>query len=185
MASVYFIRCKTTGLVKIGFSDNPWSRLSKIQSDNPGELEMLSIVPLGRDFEAAVHRMFEKEHVRGEWFTHSPALAAYIGTLPAVIKPKRSHYTIDGTVLGDIDFAATVGVAKSYAAQLRGGLRPITIAIALTLHEKTGERIGPLLNATDTEIEILTRFHRAPEFYSDRCRAGTPAVHRPRSAKAA
>lgn len=175
---VYFIRCNSTGLVKIGASDNPWSRLSKIQSDNPGELQMLAIAGGGREFEAAVHRMFKPDHVRGEWFRMSPDLAAYLRTLPAVIKPKRSLLTLEGTALGDRDLASTLGIAQSYAAQIRCGLRPVTIAIALALHSKTGDRVGPLLTATDDEILVLRRFHDAPEFLSDRCRAGTPAAER-------
>lgn len=178
MSQVYFIRCQTTGLVKIGLSDNPWSRLSKIQSDNPGELDMLAIAGGGRDFEAAVHRMFGPDHVRGEWFKWSPALAAFIDTLPAVIKPKRSLFTLDGTALGDADLALTLGVARSYASQLRSGLRPVTLAIALALHSKTGDRIGPLIGATDDDIAVLQRFQNAPDFYSNRCRAGTPAAER-------
>lgn len=181
MKQTYFIHCAATGLVKIGVSEKPWGRLSKIQSDNPGELTMLAIVARGVEYERAMHRLFERDHMRGEWFKFSPALAAYIESLPTEVKPSkpsRQKFTLEGTCLGDEDLAETLGLSKSYAAQLRGGYRPVTIKFALTLHAKTGERIGPLIGASDADIAVLKRYHDAPDYFSSQCRAGKPAVLR-------
>ena len=178
MKQTYFIECERTGLIKIGVSEKPWGRLSKIQSDNPGELVMLAIVAKGEDYERAMHRLFERDHVRGEWFEKSTALTAYIDSLPDAVKPRRpvrTIMTIEGTTLGDVELAQTLGIAKSYASHLRSGWRPITIKHALALHAKTGERIGPLIGASDADIDVLKRFDSQPEFFSDRCRAGRPA----------
>lgn len=181
MMQTYFIQCGATGHVKIGRSDEPWKRFSKIQSDTPGELTMLAVVAKGADYEAAMHRMFAADNVRGEWFAMSPSLRAYIDGLPEAVKPKRPErrtYTIEGTSLGDVPLAALLGISKSYAAQIRGGYRSIPLGLALDLFAARGERIGPLLGATDDEIAVLKKFNDAPEYFSASCRAGTAAALR-------
>lgn len=173
---VYFIRCKATGLIKIGLSENPWSRLTKVQADNPGELEMLAIEDGGRKHEDALHRRFAEDHQRGEWHRPSAALLGYLESVPRPLNPtRRQSMTLEGTALNDRALAKATGSAFSYCAQLRNGTRAIPLAFALKVHGITGDRIGPLMGAADDEIAVLTKFINAPPFLSDVCRPSTRA----------
>lgn len=86
--TVYFIRDSVTGQIKIGVAGKPWRRLSKIQTDCPGEVSILALEPGGAEREAALHREFAAARVRGEWFRAVPGLLQHIATLPAPAKPK-------------------------------------------------------------------------------------------------
>lgn len=176
MSQVYFIRCKSTGLIKIGLSDNPWSRLSKIQSDNPGELEILAIEEGGAKHEYALHRRFADYHVRGEWHRPGSALLGYLESLPRPLNPNRRQcMTLDGTSLDDRKLARTLNMAISTCAQMRSGIRSVPLATAIRLHGITGDKIGPLLKATDEEIATLRKYVEAAPFFSDVTRASRAA----------
>lgn len=177
---VYFIRCRSTGLIKIGLSENPWSRMTKIQADNPGELDMLGIEEGGRAHETALHQRFADAHVRGEWHRETPALTGYLASVPRPIRARPETLTLAGTTLSDRQLAAAIGVAFSYCAQMRNGTRAVTLKHALALHAVRGERIGPLIGATDEEIAVLSKFHDAPPFFSDVCRDSTRAKRKAR-----
>ena len=71
-----------TGFVKIGISDNPEKRLASMQTANPYQLRLARrFGPFERDramqLEGRLHRIFEKDHVRGEWFGASPDTIAH------------------------------------------------------------------------------------------------------------
>jgi hypothetical protein len=79
--SVYFIEAPN-GLVKIGFSTNPWQRLGKMKVDCPDELILRSFVDGGISEERAFHQRFCSFHVRGEWFRLQGELRDFIDSLP-------------------------------------------------------------------------------------------------------
>lgn len=86
---IYFIRDKLTGLVKIGYSTEPWRRLNKIQADCPGELEMIALVAGTLATEQALHEAFRGSRFRGEWFTFDGVVEAYVSDALAPKKPSR------------------------------------------------------------------------------------------------
>jgi hypothetical protein len=71
---VYFIGSVHTDLVKIGFSDNPESRLTGLQTGCPVPLEILAKLRGRQSMERALHAAFADERRHGEWFYQTPRL---------------------------------------------------------------------------------------------------------------
>lgn len=73
---VYFVKVGAT--VKIGHSHDPKTRMKDLAVSNHGDLELLATLPGGRKRERALHKRFDKFHIRGEWFELSPQIVAYL-----------------------------------------------------------------------------------------------------------
>ncbi len=73
---VYFIRDRGTGLVKIGVSHNPDSRMKQLRTS--GDVELLGSFPGDVPEEAKLHRQFAEHRRHGEWFEASPGLLELI-----------------------------------------------------------------------------------------------------------
>lgn len=71
---VYIIHCKQLNTIKIGYSDNPFARLSQLQMGNSSELSLLSLFKGGKKEEASLHDIFQFNKVRGEWFSVDDSL---------------------------------------------------------------------------------------------------------------
>lgn len=56
------------------------------------------------------------------------------------------------------DLARELGCSVPYASQLIAGKRPLKVATALRIAEKTGHKFGPIANATDEEVRLLRKF---------------------------
>jgi len=65
---VYFIKDIKTGLVKIGKSVNPISRLKTLQTGSSNELQLIKVIPGGIYVEQILHKYFSHIRQRGEWF---------------------------------------------------------------------------------------------------------------------
>lgn len=87
--AVYFIQDSATGFIKIGHTANAWHRMSKIQSDCPGQLTMLALEEGGEPREAELHQRFAQSRERGEWFSPTLALRTYIAELGEPQRPKH------------------------------------------------------------------------------------------------
>jgi T5orf172 domain len=68
---VYF--AKKRGLIKIGFSSDPRTRLRAL-----GRTRFLGCMLGGRELEKKLHAMFAKQRVHGEWFKAESTLKDYI-----------------------------------------------------------------------------------------------------------
>jgi hypothetical protein len=88
---VYFVRDTGTGLVKIGFSENPWLRLCKMQADCPSRLELVGLMEGDRQLESAIHRECARQRVRGEWFRCEGAVAERLACSEPAIRSPRSR----------------------------------------------------------------------------------------------
>lgn len=64
---VYFIG-NSNGQVKIGYSKDPPSRISTLQTASPHPLKLLAVRPGGLDVETGLHRKFADCRLEGEWF---------------------------------------------------------------------------------------------------------------------
>lgn len=107
---VYFVLCGE--FIKVGFSSNPYKRLSSMQTGSPFPLVMLADIPGSKDDEQEIHRMFPDLHVRGEWFRDDPRIRSFIAStrvdrrLRRVTRPysgRASQYELvnkDGKVYG-------------------------------------------------------------------------------------
>jgi hypothetical protein len=59
------------GYMKVGKSDNPWSRFKALQSGSPYELELYALLAVNGDsrtVEKLLHECLSEYHHRGEWF---------------------------------------------------------------------------------------------------------------------
>jgi hypothetical protein len=71
---VYFI---TDGSkIKIGYTDGPLiDRIRDLQTGNPRTIETLATIPSGSmATESAIHRNWQSDRIRGEWFNDSPGM---------------------------------------------------------------------------------------------------------------
>jgi hypothetical protein len=73
---VYIIHCKDLNTIKIGYSDNPFARLSQLQMGNSSELSIISIFKGGLEEESVLHKILKLNSVRGEWFSVDDELIA-------------------------------------------------------------------------------------------------------------
>lgn len=69
--SVYLVGNTEAGYIKIGISKKPHERIDNLQTAFPFDLEIYSIsapVNNARFHESYLHHLFERYHIRGEWF---------------------------------------------------------------------------------------------------------------------
>jgi hypothetical protein len=74
---VYFVE-DDTGLVKIGFSKTPGTRVAIMATNSGHVLKMLAYFPGNTQKEHSVHERFKEEHHHGEWFKTSGRISSYI-----------------------------------------------------------------------------------------------------------
>ena len=65
---VYLIEAPDHGLVKIGYSDYPESRLRSLQYTSPAQLRLIGTIDGPRTMEAKIHRDLRHQRHHGEWF---------------------------------------------------------------------------------------------------------------------
>lgn len=80
---IYFVTARELGLVKIGYAAKPQERFHTIQAHSPVALNLERVRDGDLVVEAALHRQFQAERVRGEWFRMTPEIEAYMNTVPA------------------------------------------------------------------------------------------------------
>jgi hypothetical protein len=77
---IYFIQDTNNKRIKIGKSDSPIRRIRRFRTgmSNPGELEILAVIPGGVKREKDLHQKFQKYHSHGEWFEPSNEIIEFI-----------------------------------------------------------------------------------------------------------
>jgi hypothetical protein len=76
---VYFVRCRETELIKIGYTGGSIAdRFSKLKSDSGSELVMLGMIEGSRQTERKLHHRFRAHRAHGEWFRRNPDLEVFI-----------------------------------------------------------------------------------------------------------
>lgn len=88
--AVYMIQAGEGGAVKIGFSANPKSRLSKMRTDLPHHLIVLRLLQGDMTTERALHKRFSEHRIRGEWFRFDPEMMLDLG-IPVYVPPPRER----------------------------------------------------------------------------------------------
>jgi hypothetical protein len=78
---LYAIQAGHDGLIKIGHAANVLRRLGKMRVDSAQELKLLGVLPGGPMKEREVHHKLRADRVRGEWFSPTPAVLAFVGTM--------------------------------------------------------------------------------------------------------
>lgn len=59
--------------------------------------------------------------------------------------------------------AAMLDISVPYASALLSGARPWTRPLAIAAYRKTGEKLGPIADASDEDIDVLERFEQPAE----------------------
>jgi len=73
----YLMKDDTTGLYKIGKSNNPKFREKTLQSQKPN----INLVKIWNDdIEGHLHKLYHRQRIRGEWFHLNPIQIRYICT---------------------------------------------------------------------------------------------------------
>lgn len=99
MNFVYFLRpIGAEGPVKIGYSNNPESRLKEYLHWSPMPLYVAATIPGGRELEARFHQYFADSWTHHEWFRASAALSLVIdainaGTFNTDVLPEKERCT--------------------------------------------------------------------------------------------
>lgn len=109
---IYFAQEEHSQLVKIGFSDDPWLRHSKMQADCPGLLTVLCIEEGDTSYERSLHERFAADRVRGEWFRFSDQIAEHVARIGP---PSREGAGLTGTALLVARYVEATGVGPSTA----------------------------------------------------------------------
>jgi len=70
---VYFIRAGNSGAIKIGMAVNIERRMNTLQTGNAFKLNIIALIPCDTReqalyLEQRLHRCFNSQHIRGEWF---------------------------------------------------------------------------------------------------------------------
>ncbi len=77
---VYFVEALGLDMVKIGAARDVDRRLRQLQVGCPVELKLLAQTSGGEIAEVALHRRFEKSHVRGDWFRKDNEISAFLNS---------------------------------------------------------------------------------------------------------
>ncbi len=88
---VYFIETKCGRFVKIGYSVNPFRRISELGTLRPSAFDahILGYLPGTVATEQWLHGMFTADRDNGEWFRLTPRLERFIDTLGIIIPPVK------------------------------------------------------------------------------------------------
>lgn len=117
---VYFLQGKSTGLIKIGWTAVLTRRIANLRGSTAEIVELLATVPGDVSLEAYLHERFAADRVRGEWFSPSRGLLAFVAevkangtqSLPAGLRPVEGVARTTGphTVESAFDTARTLVV---------------------------------------------------------------------------
>ena len=80
---VYFITNPISGLIKIGYSKNPWARLSELRRNYGSDLSVVATIKTVDKSEVSIHTALSKYRVEGEWFTESECIKSLISLIVA------------------------------------------------------------------------------------------------------
>jgi hypothetical protein len=164
---IYFIRDTSTGHVKIGHAEDPWKRLSKIQSDCPGAVELAATEPGGLERERALHQHFAAAHLRGEWFLATAELRLHVSGLG---RPEKPHTSMKSRSfwgkLTDLEVSELAGVGRPMLTHIRLGNRRPSPELAIRLQRVTGRSavhlvFGDLADEAASGIEPVVKSEAA------------------------
>lgn len=86
---IYFLHAPEVGRIKIGFSEDCQQRIAALLGGSPTALTLLVAVDGSMREERKLHRAFEADHYRGEWFAASQPLVELCRELAALPHPER------------------------------------------------------------------------------------------------
>ena len=97
---VYFVTSDKNEQVKIGYSKNPWARLSELRRSYGSELSVVATIKTEDKSEVSIHQALDDFRLEGEWFSKSDAITAAISQISSGVVT-----TVDGVV----DYVSSYG----------------------------------------------------------------------------
>lgn len=82
--TIYFIRNTRSTAIKIGWSNDPFSRLIDLQVGNEDVLLLETTIPGSKLRETELHERWNRFSIRGEWFTAADEIEEFIKIARAV-----------------------------------------------------------------------------------------------------
>jgi hypothetical protein len=76
--TVYVLRARPSGKIKIGRTRELEKRIATLQTGTWEFLELLLTIPDDRNLEAKLHRRFQADCIAGEWYNPSPRLLGWL-----------------------------------------------------------------------------------------------------------
>jgi hypothetical protein len=152
---VYFIQHGEAGPIKIGKAVDPARCIGQLQTGNPEELVLRSVVPGDRAVEGGMHRRFEPARIRGEWFgaEYLPMIRAYAAGIA-----EQVLYTHDGS-----DAPPVIAVDGAVVRSQRDTLRLRAQIERCYTDGHTTPATADLLGMSITEVEYhLDAMQRSP-----------------------
>lgn len=140
---IYFMLAEEMASLKIGYAENPQSRLSKLRTDCPCEVRLLAVMEGDTAQEKALHERFHVYRRRGEWFSYTSDLRAFVEALTPVIEKRRAKSRIE-------QMSEAAGISKSYMWAIYNGKQRGPIPLLLHILKTTGWK-HPTLANTDNE----------------------------------
>jgi len=125
-SNVYFILDEKSNAVKIGKANDVQDRLSKLQTGNPNQLQLLWYIPCDNtndafELEAELHMKYESLWIKGEWFTYDESVfnQVLVEKLNTKRKEKRKALSIS-TLYGEVEYFGVKNTPKCffYATQM-------------------------------------------------------------------
>lgn len=89
---IYFIQAGNDGPIKIGKAQNSEARRRDLQTGNHEKLKLITEIPGDKEREDSIHNDLRSDRYRGEWFSATPKVLAYID------KVARVDYEIIGGI---------------------------------------------------------------------------------------
>ena len=114
---VYFALNPNDGLIKIGVSINPKSRIEALSKATASSLELIKAIDGSYKLEKSLHEKFDKHRVRGEWFRFAKEIRDFIDSLEHVKippLPQSARVKIEESLEYDLrTFAATMRISRA------------------------------------------------------------------------
>lgn len=142
---VYAVACED--LVKIGWSSDPHSRVSKISADATGPCKLLGYISATKEQESEFHALLAPYRKHGEWFYRVAAVEEFLARLPAPeprqrrkaqngIHPLRVYRNQTGTSLKE--FGDRICLSHSQLSRIESGKQQATAEVAMEIELATG-----------------------------------------------
>jgi hypothetical protein len=163
---VYFIQAGDGGPIKIGHATNVRRRVAALRTACPAEILALGYIDGDEKDEQALHRQFNGDRVRGEWFRSSSALLAVVAEATP-IATRKARQPIAPPPLLDIPFESMT-IPQHLDQARRWLLTEISEFIAeRRITEKTfgrlavndGKFVERLRSGGNMTTELLSRAH--------------------------
>ena len=100
-AKAYIAQCRNSGLIKIGCSQYPESRVQSLRLESGEEMVLLRTLDGAFLTEKWLHKRFSESWVKGEWFRFNPEMltvevppSVYLRFRHPELNPRRIDWTI-------------------------------------------------------------------------------------------